>query len=199
MDDGKYLFISDVKERKTIARNSRYKKNGCKSKKCTLPSDYMTRKEIAAMNSECITCDFNKFYTWSEFQKFKDSTKIDYIESLASKYNCSLDAIGTIVFELSTSALSNYISKNQLSVKIYPIRGKAASAGRYKLMNAVSEQRGAVMTQKAASVDTKKPISPLDMNLSIDSFDTNMWNLLKGMYDGEKVIISIYIQKVTDE
>lgn len=193
MDDGKYLFISDVKERKIIARNSRYKKNGCKSKKCTLPSDYMTRKEIAAMNSECITCDFNKFYTWSEFQKFKDSTKIDYIESLASKYNCSLDAIGTIVFELSTGALSNYISKNQLSVKIYPIRGRAASAGKYKLMNAVSEQRG--QGGSNVSKEPKKSISPISMNIAFESFDDNIWNWLKEIYCNDKVGISIYVQK----
>lgn len=197
MDDGKYLFISDVKERKTIARNSRYKKNGCKSKKCTLPSDYMTRKEIAAMNSECITCDFNKFYTWSEFQKFKDSTKIDYIESLALKYNCSLDAIGMVVFELSTGALSNYISKNGLSVKIYPIRGKAASAGKYKLMNAVAEQRGAAMTQKATSVPVKSTITANigSATMSIDAFDDNIWNALKDMFKDRKVSIMIDVHE----
>ena len=63
MNDEKYAFIEDVTERKSIARGAFHKKGGAKSNKCTLPSDYLTRKEREKMNGEVKTWNLNKFYT----------------------------------------------------------------------------------------------------------------------------------------
>lgn len=37
-------FDYDVKQRRELARAAKYRKRGSKSKKCTLPSDYLTQK-----------------------------------------------------------------------------------------------------------------------------------------------------------
>ena len=39
MTDGAFCFQEDVRDRSIIKRGAVHKKNGSKSKKCTLPSD----------------------------------------------------------------------------------------------------------------------------------------------------------------
>lgn len=191
MDDGKYLFISDVKERKTIARNSRYKKNGCKSKKCTLPSDYMTRKEIAAMNSDVITCKFDEFYSWEDFKKFKDSTKIDYIEHICSKYSCSISAVSILVFGLGKTGLSNYISSNKLGIKVKKVTGYNAKNGYEALKKAVLAVHG----DKSIPVKSTITANIGSATISIDAFDDNVWNALKDIFKDQKVSIMIDVHE----
>ena len=182
MEDETYLYFSEVRDRKTIARNSRYKKNGCRSKKCTLPSDYKTRKEIAAMNSDAITCKFDEFYTWDEFLKFKDATKIDYIEHICNKYGCSLTAVSILVFGMGASSLTNYITKNGLSVKINKVFGPGAKKGYDKLKLAV-EGSDDIMTPQGTGIDR--------MYLTMDDFNDGTWEMLKNIFQNKHVKITI--------
>ena len=45
MTDAQYLFVSDSREKKSVARSAVHRKGGRKSKKCTLPSDSLTEKQ----------------------------------------------------------------------------------------------------------------------------------------------------------
>lgn len=42
MNDYQYTFVQDSREKKNIAHSAAKKVNGSKSKKCTLPGDYLT-------------------------------------------------------------------------------------------------------------------------------------------------------------
>lgn len=44
LSDEEYTFRQDIKEKKSIGRGAFAKKNGSKSKKCTLPYEYLTKK-----------------------------------------------------------------------------------------------------------------------------------------------------------
>lgn len=46
MNDIEFILKEDIKEKKKAGSGYRYKKNGSKSKKCTLPSDNLSKKEI---------------------------------------------------------------------------------------------------------------------------------------------------------
>ena len=46
MNDIEKLLKADIKEKKQACSGYRYKKNGSKSKKCNLPSDHLSKKEI---------------------------------------------------------------------------------------------------------------------------------------------------------
>ena len=87
MKDETYLFISDVKEKKNIARGARYRRthNG-KGGAVKLPSDYLTRKERNAMNGECKTYRLNEPMTWKEFKQMPDDIKIKYVELIREKF-----------------------------------------------------------------------------------------------------------------
>lgn len=66
MKDEEFVFNQTVKERNKERTGARHKKNGSKSKKCTLPSDYMTKKEKEKMNGPITT------------YKIKGLTKIEF-------------------------------------------------------------------------------------------------------------------------
>lgn len=94
MTDEKYSFIEDVREKKLTSRSVRNKRthNG-KGGKAKLPSDYMTKKELAAMSGECKTYRMNSPMRWAEFKSMPDELKADYIKAIQEKYNAPAGAI----------------------------------------------------------------------------------------------------------
>ena len=94
----KYDFYKDVKDKKTLARNAKYKKNGSKSKKCTLPSDYLTRKEKLKMNSEVKTYKMSQKYSWKEFTKMPLDIQREYLVYLRDTYAATTRMISTDLF-----------------------------------------------------------------------------------------------------
>lgn len=92
--DEQYVMIEDIKTRKDIARSAKYTKNGSKSKKCSLPSDYLTKKEKEQMNGELITVNLNKPITYDEFKSLSSLLKKEYLEHLLKKYDATMKNIG---------------------------------------------------------------------------------------------------------
>ena len=87
MTDAAYCLKQTERERKNLARMSRYKKNGSKTNYVRLPQTYMTEKEICKMHGEIVTVSFGKRYTKEEFLKFDDNMRRLYIKNLIDKYN----------------------------------------------------------------------------------------------------------------
>lgn len=90
-------FDYDNLQRKRLAQNARYKKNGCKSRKCTLPQDYMTPAQLKRRNSEVSTWNLNAPMKWNTFIKMPDDLKQEYIELLREVYNASNTAIAKML------------------------------------------------------------------------------------------------------
>lgn len=87
MTDAAYCFSQDERARKSLARQSRYKKNGSRTNYVRLPQTYMTEKEIRKMHGEIVTVSFGKRYTKEEFLKFDNEMRKLYIQNLIDKYN----------------------------------------------------------------------------------------------------------------
>ena len=109
MTDEEYVFHQDVRQKKRISYGAFHKKNGARSKKCNFPSDYMTKKELLKMNSEPITYDLKKFYTYEEFKKFPNDIAAQYIQRLTDTYHVGSNAIGTHLFGLYAGCLETYL------------------------------------------------------------------------------------------
>lgn len=128
MTDEQYVFIQDIKEKKSTARSAFHKKGGSKSKKCTLPSDYLTRKEREAMNGEVKSWNMNEFYTWDEFKQMPKDIAAAYISTLNQKYRVSMMNIAEKLFHVAKSVFSTYIHKSGiydlLKIQMYNNRGK---------------------------------------------------------------------------
>ena len=97
MTDAAYCFTQDERDRKSLARMSRYKKNGSKTNYVRLPQTYMTEKEICKMHGEIVTVSFGKRYTKDEFLKFDNEMRKLYIQNLIDKYNARRKDIASML------------------------------------------------------------------------------------------------------
>lgn len=199
MKDETYLYISEVRDRKTLARNGRYKKNGCKSKKCTLPTDYRSRKEIAAMNGEVKSFKMTDFYTWEDFLGMSEDIQIEYLQGIVKRYKCSLSAISAEVFRKSASYLGKYVKDKMLPIQVPIISGYVAKRGRELLKADVQKDRTSTELKpeqdRILSVKSVRSANISSMTMTLDSFDDGVWSMLKDMFYNKKVSIMIDIHE----
>lgn len=94
MKDETYSYFSDVKTRGQISRSARNRRthNG-KRGRVKLPSDYMTKKEINAMNGEVKSYRLNEPMSWNEFKAMPTDIQVGYIRLLKDKYSVTNMAI----------------------------------------------------------------------------------------------------------
>lgn len=87
MKDETYAYIQDVTSRKRVAQSARNRRthNG-KGGRVKLPSDYLTRKELNAMNGKVESYRLNDPMKWDEFKKMPDDLKADYIKLIRAKF-----------------------------------------------------------------------------------------------------------------
>lgn len=88
MTDEEWEYTQDCKDKKITARSARHKRthNG-KGGAVKFPSDYLTKKELKAMNGPVESYRMNDPMSWDEFKKLPDDLKIVYIKALREKYN----------------------------------------------------------------------------------------------------------------
>jgi len=83
MDDAQYVFNQTSSERKRIGRGAVARKNGSKSKKCGLPSDYLSAAEKKKLNGECVTYELSRPMSWQDFKGMPHDIQSEYIRKLA--------------------------------------------------------------------------------------------------------------------
>lgn len=115
LKDETFCFISDVKEKKSTANSARHRRTHAgKSGRVKLPSDYLTGKELKAMNGEVKTYRLNDPLSWGDFKELPDDLKTAYIKQIREKYNIPdyklAEAMGigkqTMIFEVRRLGLS---------------------------------------------------------------------------------------------
>lgn len=87
LKDEEFCFVSDVREKKVTARSARNRKTHAgKGGRVKFPSDYMTKKELKALNGEVKTYRLNEPMKWDEFKAMPDDLKVAYINALRTKF-----------------------------------------------------------------------------------------------------------------
>lgn len=120
MTDEKFLYVSDVAEKKRIARGSHNKRaHAGKGGSVKLPSDFYSRKELQAMNGEVKSYRLNEPMTWVEFKALPDDIKIMYIKALREKFGVTDKKIFEQMYGVSKSHGSKVMKGLGLSVKHY--------------------------------------------------------------------------------
>jgi len=155
--DEKYAFIEDVRDRKEIGKNSRYKVSGARSKKCNFPSDYLSKKERSKLNGECKTWNYGTFYSKAEFLEMSPQCQKEYIEYMSEKYSVSLTVISEVLFKMSSNWLQMYLNKNDITVVTSTLRGAPAIKAKTAFINAL---RSATV---APALSMAKEIEPIDI------------------------------------
>lgn len=88
MNDYEYDFVTDSANKKNIARSARSTRTHCgKRGAVKLPSDYMTKKELKAMNGNVINYKSLKGpMSWEDFKELPDDLKKEYIRSIRDRF-----------------------------------------------------------------------------------------------------------------
>ena len=102
-------FDYDVRQRKQLAQQARYRKNGSKSRKCTLRQDHLTNAQLKKMNGEVITFNMNMpIYSWKDFKALSRASATEYITGLDSKYDPSMNDLAKM-FGVTYNTVRNYL------------------------------------------------------------------------------------------
>ena len=107
MNDVEFILKEDIKEKKQAGRGYYHKKNGSKSKKCRLPSDSLSKKEIEKMNGECKVYNLNKPMSYSNFCAMPVDLQIKYLEMLRDKFGANQTAISKMMGVADTTLASH--------------------------------------------------------------------------------------------
>lgn len=107
MNDIEFMLKEDIKKKKHAGSGYRYKKNGSKSKKCSLPSDNLSKKEIEKMNGECKVYNLNKPMSYSNFCAMPVDLQIKYLEMLRDKFGANQTEISKMM-NVAPSTLASH-------------------------------------------------------------------------------------------
>ena len=111
-------FDYEVMERKSMARGAYHKKNGSKSKKCSMPSDNLTPAQKRKLNGPCVTYNMAAPMNYDEFKSLPDEYKVEYLNHLNDRFRVPLTLIGKDLFGLSRSGLHYYLKAHGLTNRL---------------------------------------------------------------------------------
>ena len=87
-------FDYDAMQKKRIARGASHMKRGSKSKKCTLPSDYLTDAQKRRLNGPVSTYKLDEPMNWESFKAMPEDLQKKYILNLQETYQANNDMLG---------------------------------------------------------------------------------------------------------
>lgn len=117
-------FDYDVKQKKAIARGAFSKKNGSKSKYCSLPSDHMTEAQWKKRNGEVMSYNLKQPLNWVQFTTMPVEIQEEYLRRLSDKYHVTIRCLADL-FGMSWDTVRRYLKANHPWLKFK--RGNAMS------------------------------------------------------------------------
>lgn len=168
MSDEEYIYRKDIAEKKKIGYGAKHKKNGSKSKKCTMPSDYLTRKEKLAMNSEPVKWCLNDFYTYNDFKKMPSDIQVMYLQGITDKYKVGPSAISMILFGLTEKALYDYLSRHNLldAIHWHNFKGRKAAVYNAEFERVIEQRRLSIVDRVPDVEEVEEPIEEIKVEES---------------------------------
>ena len=120
MTNEEFVFNQTNKERRNYG--AFHKKNGTKSKKCTLPSDRLTPAQLNKLNGPILSLHLEKPMTRTEWKLLRADQRKLYIEHLVEKYNANNQMIAEAI-----GCTGGYVCKTK---KELGIKGEGKGGGR---------------------------------------------------------------------
>lgn len=84
MTDETYTFISDVKEKKSVARSGG--KKGKSRRGCSLPSDNLSTKEKRQMNGDMVSISMDRPISYAKFQSLSAEVQKEYLQHVIDNH-----------------------------------------------------------------------------------------------------------------
>lgn len=84
-------------QKKRVAAGARHMKRGSKSKKCTMPSDYLTAAQRKKMNGDVRVMNMNAAVNWADFKQWPSDVQKEYLEHRMNDFNCTISGLAEIL------------------------------------------------------------------------------------------------------
>ena len=193
LPDEQYVMISDSIEKKKIARSSHNRKTHCgRGGRVKFPSDYLSKKELKAMNSDVKSYNLNRPMTWIEFRSMPKDLQIMYIKKLRNEFEVP-DIVLSKAMGICKSSFSRAMSDLNLSLgKSAGAKGKQwlDSEKRFKFFeywnkfnkekavedDSIESEEEAVEEDKVENEDELVKETDISKEMSIDDFDISEIN-----------------------
>lgn len=120
MSDIERELAAEIRYRKNVGNQAKRKKGGSKSKKCSLPSDHYTKKQLKGLNGEIMIRSLSKPMKWDEFKSMPSDLQEEYLKKLHDVYGASMKQAAEM-FDVCPSTLSGYARKH--GIKAFPASG----------------------------------------------------------------------------
>ena len=112
MNEVEYIFKTDIKEKKSGLSGARGMKRGSKSKKCTLPSDYLTRSQKQKLNGEVKSYNMNEPVTYEKFKSMPLDLQENYLVHLIDEYHVTGSNLADMMGIVPKTLYTYLASKN---------------------------------------------------------------------------------------
>ena len=106
-------FDFDVLEKKRIAASARHRVCGSKSKHCFLPSDRLTKAQLAKRNGPVATFNMSGPMSWDMFDQLPADLKGEYLTGLRDRFNPSPAQLGRM-FGLPAATARRNLQRQKL-------------------------------------------------------------------------------------
>ena len=171
-------FDFDVMTKKRIARGAAARKCGSKSRRCTLPSDYLTDAQKKARNGKMSTYNLSKPMTYEQFKLMPRDLQREYLLKLrndmhastrviAQMFGCSDETVRVVIRNLgiNTGGKKMYMNLDQLLRWNNWLSGDAANTP-----VAVTEPETETETEaiSAAAEETEDASTPVNNDASTE-------------------------------
>ena len=169
-------FDFDVMTKKRIARGAAARKCGSKSRRCTLPSDYLTDAQKKARNGKMSTYNLSKPMTYEQFKLMPRDLQREYLLKLrndmhastrviAQMFGCSDETVRVVIRNLgiNTGGKKMYMNLDQLMRWNNWLSGDAANTP-----VAVTEPETETETISAAAEESEGASAPVNNDASTE-------------------------------
>ena len=171
-------FDFDVMTKKRIARGAAARKCGSKSRRCTLPSDYLTDAQKKARNGKLSTYNLSKPMTYEQFKLMPRDLQREYLLKLrndmhastrviAQMFGCSYETVRVVIRNLgiNTGGKKIYMNLDQLMRWNNWLSGDAANT---PVAVTEPETEAEAETISAAAEETEDASAPVNNDASTE-------------------------------
>lgn len=203
MTNEEFVFNQTAKERKSAGTGAFHKKNGAKSKHCTLPSDYLTPAQKRKLNGPTVTWQMNSFYSYPEFKAMPDDIQEAYLVTIINKYKVGVTAIAKELFGITGPGLYAYMRKKEYYKRLVNVTKKHSCAENVNnFKNAISlnslnnsEKNGGVVNHEdEQEVKQVEGLDHLEIEASL-SF-TELVSFISNLSSDKKIKMKLIIDAV---
>jgi len=184
-------FDYEVSSRKHLARQASYRKRGSKSKKCSLSTDYMTRKQWEERCGEIMTYQIGKPMKWDKFKQMPQNIQKEYLQGLIHQYSTTAVDLARM-FGVSPQTVIRFCSNPEMGIEFS--RGKRMSREEQDNFEKFVSGNDNAITDTGASLDNP----PVVLETSKDMNMTEFSLCFEGVFNPEMVMNSIIAMLSSD-